>query len=1638
MPDKKILPRPPRIQPHLPIDEIEVPGPPDEMQNQQAILELFLPLIMVLGYVFLAFSGRGRSVVFIIPMSLAMVFSVVFGLRRFIMARREAEEQKKAYSQKLAELRHDMEGYHREQSDFYYYNYPNPSLLLDIAKKANKSRIGPRVWERRTTDSDFGLIRLGIGTINSTVIYKLSGGTDTASELLDDAQRLCDDSLYLFDVPVTINLRMAPQGPAGEDDEDQQPTTQAASLNQTVRHSVGIFPDNISFAKLSGGTSRLNKTHTSHRAVYQYSYALLSQFTLFHSYTDTELYVIGSQRVKNRWEWMENLPHVRLSDQATRMAFEPEGRSVDGDASREDSDLTILLKQIRGTLLTRQQRANESKGLDVTLPFILLVVDMMEVPTHSTLRDVETLPTISLIMEKGLELGAAVIFLVDRPEQIPGDCQAVIELQQIAAPPDGDQDDEQGYTVAFRYAETELNTVRYVGIADAVKQLNADLIAQEIAEYEIRLSAAASLATEVDLLLTHRVGSLKELNILDKWQKTRLGGEWPSVPIGLQAGNETCYITFDAKVSGVHGMIAGTTGSGKTELLRALIIGLAINYDPTAVNFLLVDFKGGAGFSDFADLPHCIESVSNLSDSAVERVFASIRAELDRRSRIIAEAEEIEHIVDYRRGRLTKPGDVARYAFPHLFIIIDEFAEMIQDNTEYRAQLDSITRLGRALGVSLVLASQRPGSSVTDQMGANIKFRICMRVENPEDSREVIRTSDAAYLPVGVAGRGYYRVGNEVPELIQVAYASKSYIDAEQGEQLRIIWVNDESEEDEPIVEKPMYRILIETMQRLVSDHGLLTLDKTWPDPIPIYLPLDEPRDTLYLRKTEEEDEAAATIQNYLNANSIGHSRNLIPLNANVMRWQQTNEQTWDQNIWQHPDLRLKTAVGVIDNPARARQHLLMVDLPTDRHVIIFGASGWGKTLFLQTVMVGLAANHSPRDLHLYILDFGGRRLTLFQNLPHVGAHIPVDEADRVERLLIILSNFLEERKTAILSNSSYNNLVQYNQHVEQEKRFPAIVVALDNFVEFRENFEEQIPRLITLLREGPDLGIHFVVTAGLPNEINSKVYNLFPKKLALTLADAGEYSTVVGRGAPILPEVVGRGVIRVNRELSRVPLEFQVALPVGLPLSEREDIRRQLDTQQHASVITQEKYLARLETRSVELLTDLFARMNAESDRLEIDLSEKANRVIIPDAISLLALLEVEDIDEIDVLGDWEHSRGHPEWPRVKIGEGAQGPTEIIFDAKYSGVHGVIAGTTGSGKSELLLTVIAGLALKYDPSAVNFLLVDYKGGTAFDKFRELPHCIELVTNLDARAVERVFASIRAELDRRGQIIANFKVDHIVQYNRLRLAGRLRGDSTQTIEPLPHLFIIVDEFAEMIQDYPEYKAQLESITRLGRALGVSLILAAQRPQGKISDQMRSNMKFRICLRVESPEDSREMLRRVDAAHLPNDKPGRAYYQVGNTPPDLIQVAQAGADYSPRSERMVDFIVDLAKQAQALDRPDEMTETTEIEMIDFKLSSVMVDWIAYLAQEHADVVKLQAKGWPDPLPAYLPLTGRINTRYLPHTERYSERAFLRGLNPQQPAHELALNEALRAWEDGHGAWHDNIWQSEYALNAVFGL
>lgn len=314
------------------------------------------------------------------------------------------------------------------------------------------------------------------------------------------------------------------------------------------------------------------------------------------------------------------------------------------------------------------------------------------------------------------------------------------------------------------------------------------------------------------------------------------------------------------------------------------------------------------------------------------------------------------------------------------------------------------------------------------------------------------------------------------------------------------------------------------------------------------------------------------------------------------------------------------------------------------------------------------------------------------------------------------------------------------------------------------------------------------------------------------------------------------------------------------------------------------------LPTDQVQNIVKLLAPVYTEEISLEGTLTKN---------ISMFELLNILAVDDIDLKGRWEQSQVFKSMA-APLGVSKTGVVSLDLHDKAHGPHGLVAGTTGSGKSEILQTYILAMATLYHPYEVGFVIIDFKGGGMVNQFKELPHLMGAITNIDGKEINRSLKSIKAELQKRQRLFADADVNHIDKYIRKFKSGEVKI-------PLPHLIIIVDEFAELKAEQPEFMKELISAARIGRSLGVHLILATQKPSGQVNEQIWSNSRFKLCLKVQSQEDSNEVLKSPLAAEI--KEPGRAYLQVGNNEIfELFQSAYSGASEKTDDSNVKEFTI----------------------------------------------------------------------------------------------------------------------------------
>src|SRR5450432_1792877 len=466
--------RPPRIQPELPTGEVTIPGPPTQGGNtRQSLLQMGVPLITIGGYILVSASGKGSNPLFVLPMGLAVVASTIVSLLNFRKSNAREAALKAAYLERLTELRTEMLQAHDQQRAFYLYSYPAPDTAMAMAGSEEDSHPDPRLWERRTGDDDFGAFRIGVGTMPTSIVYKLSTsqGDLSGEESFKEARKLEEDSQLVDEVPIIIPL--APRYKV-------DPGSKRGDLIVSARHAIGI-----------AGDSRDHVTSLVR--------GMLTNFAAFHAPTDARLYVVCSPDAKSSWDWARWLPHCNTSRNESRAGSQ---------LAFESGKVRQLWDTLQTELERRQLRlADADNKTDVTVPFLMVVIDALStLPGESPLKAVEAEAAVSMLLHNGPELGAAILFLVPDITQVPSECRAVIEVASV------------GSQVAFRYAEVGINTIRYDGIGDTVNSEQAEVFARRLAPMAVRTTYGADLAQAVSMLELFQADSVDQLPILENWR----------------------------------------------------------------------------------------------------------------------------------------------------------------------------------------------------------------------------------------------------------------------------------------------------------------------------------------------------------------------------------------------------------------------------------------------------------------------------------------------------------------------------------------------------------------------------------------------------------------------------------------------------------------------------------------------------------------------------------------------------------------------------------------------------------------------------------------------------------------------------------------------------------------------------------------------------------------------------------------------------------------------------------------------------------------------------------------------------------------------------------------------------------------
>lgn len=785
---------------------------------------------------------------------------------------------------------------------------------------------------------------------------------------------------------------------------------------------------------------------------------LLLQIAALHSYDEVKLVFLCDESCLEKYDYVRWTPHIWDNDFRMRfLAANPEEvRNLSSYFLRE-------MKKYKGEQAAKAPHylvVSTSKALSESCAFLA-----------EMLKD-DTLPCFSYLAA------------YDELKNLPKECTIILQVN-----------DSQG--MMFNYTLSGGGQINFV--QDIVTKEEAQKAVMEVAEYRLDLQrgkyALPDMLTFLDMF---KVGKYEYLNITSRWKASNPVTSLQT-PIGVNSDGSLFYLDLHEEAHGPHGLIAGMTGSGKSEFIITYILSLAVNYSPEDIAFILIDYKGGglvgAFESDQYYLPHLAGTITNLDGAAITRSLLSIQSELKRRQKVFAEARRIanEGTMDiYKYQKLYRNGVVSE-PVPHLLIISDEFAELKSQQPEFMTQLISTARIGRSLGVHLILATQKPSGVVSDQIWANSKFKICLKVQDRADSMEMLKRPDAAELVE--TGRFYLQVGyNELFEIGQSAWCGAPYMPSET-----IVTENDE-------------RIQMIDHQGNVVEEAKLQ------------------------KKTADSGQAKkqiVEIVQYLTRIAKEEQVHAAPL------WQpeipaRIKMEQLEKKYGYQSDFALNPIIGELDDPFNQEQRLLTLPFSERGNAVCYGSAGSGKEEFLIAVLYALYRFHTSDELNTYILDFGAETLQMFENAPQTGGFAVSGEDEKIASLFQMLGREITRRKKQfVLAGGDY---LSYRRQGNTD--VPAIVVIINEYANFAEQYEALDERMASFTRDCTKYGIYFLITNLSQVGIRFKLQQNFSQVYVLQMNDKTDYTAILGNTGGIYPSrLSGRGIYR-EKEV----YEFQTA----------------------------------------------------------------------------------------------------------------------------------------------------------------------------------------------------------------------------------------------------------------------------------------------------------------------------------------------------------------------------------------------------------------------------------------------------------------------------------------------------------------
>ncbi|MGA5205767.1 type VII secretion protein EccCa [Streptomyces variegatus] len=799
--------------------------------------------------------------------------------------------------------------------------------------------------------------------------------------------------------------------------------------------------------------------------------AITGSLAALHSPEDLLIVVAAGREALPHWEWAKWLPHVQAPG------------AVDGAGSRRliDSD-SRELENLLATRLTGRPRFHPNAAPLPEEPHIVVVLDGLTLPPDSVLANPEGLQGVTVLEVVPGELitGGGELSIVVQPE--------ALHL-------------ESGHGVV------------YEGTPDVLSYESAEALARQLAP--LRMASGGDddepLLANLEFTDLLNLGDAASVDTQRTWRPRSLA-ERLRVPIGV--GEDGRPVMLDLKEAaqegmGPHGLCVGATGSGKSELLRTLVLGLAVTHSSETLNFVLADFKGGATFAGMAQMPHVAAVITNLADdlTLVDRMGDSIRGELNRRQEMLRDAGNYANIHDYEKARAA---GAALQPIPSLVLVIDEFSELLTAKPDFIEMFVQIGRIGRSLGVHLLLASQRLEEGRLRGLETYLSYRVGLRTFSAAESRAAIGVPDAYELP-NVPGSGLLKFGTDEMVRFKAAYVSGVY---RSGTQRTALSGGPLPMNRRPVLftaaEVPVQYMAVPQQRPSASDGP--EVDDALADTV-----LD-----VIVRRLEAQGPAAHQVW-------LPPLDSPPPLDGLLPGLTAVQGRGLTQPGYEGAG-RLVVPAGLVDKPYEQRRDPLWVDFSgAAGHMQIIGGPQSGKSTLLRTLISAFALTHTPYEVQFYGLDFGGGGMAAVAGLPHVGGVASRLDPERVRRTVAEVYGVLNRREeyfrsAGIASIADFRARRARGEIPVTDQPWGDVFLVIDGWGNFRADYEAMDQVIHDIAARGLGYGVHLILTASRSMEVRANLKDHLMNRLELRLGDTMDSELDRKVAANVPAGVPGRG----------------------------------------------------------------------------------------------------------------------------------------------------------------------------------------------------------------------------------------------------------------------------------------------------------------------------------------------------------------------------------------------------------------------------------------------------------------------------------------------------------------------------------